>query len=167
MAPGTLTHLTLLTDMLPAFFDSFLAAPVCARLTHLALPHFVGVPPVAQDAPHLAGATKGVGGVCRDDDDDDDDDVSDSDPGNVNGRSGNISDSDGQRREWQQRGSGLRKGSVRVRTRFNVVLPSLNPELDLWSGSAQMLNLELNFGLVQKSSGPNFGSELDCSIPSP
>ncbi|KAH8996039.1 hypothetical protein EDB92DRAFT_1844811, partial [Lactarius akahatsu] len=45
-APGTLTHLTLLADTLPyAFFDGFLAAHARARLTHLALPHFVGVPP--------------------------------------------------------------------------------------------------------------------------
>ncbi|KAH9037210.1 hypothetical protein EDB85DRAFT_627354 [Lactarius pseudohatsudake] len=54
-APGTLTHLTLLADTLPyACFDGFLAAPVRARLTHLALPHFVGVPPAAQDVPSAA-----------------------------------------------------------------------------------------------------------------
>ncbi|KAH9031171.1 hypothetical protein EDB84DRAFT_175319 [Lactarius hengduanensis] len=54
-APGTLTHLTLLADTLPyAFFDGFLAAPARARLTHLALPHFVGVPPAAQDVPSAA-----------------------------------------------------------------------------------------------------------------
>ncbi|KAH9160125.1 hypothetical protein EDB89DRAFT_2236142 [Lactarius sanguifluus] len=53
--PGTLTHLTLLADTLPyAFFDGFLAAPVRARLTHLALPHFAGVPPAAQDVPSAA-----------------------------------------------------------------------------------------------------------------
>ncbi|KAH9054853.1 hypothetical protein EDB87DRAFT_1688740 [Lactarius vividus] len=54
-APGTLTHLTLLADTLPyAFFDDFLAAPARARLTHLALPHFVGVPPAARDVPSAA-----------------------------------------------------------------------------------------------------------------
>ena len=54
-APGTLTRLTLLADTLPyAFFDDFLAAPARARLTHLALPHFVGVPPAAQDVPSTA-----------------------------------------------------------------------------------------------------------------
>ncbi|KAH8978111.1 hypothetical protein EDB86DRAFT_3155434 [Lactarius hatsudake] len=54
-APGTLTHLTLLADTLPyAFFDGFLAAPARAHLTHLALPHFVGVPPAAQDVPSAA-----------------------------------------------------------------------------------------------------------------
>ncbi|KAH9012410.1 hypothetical protein EDB83DRAFT_2556922 [Lactarius deliciosus] len=54
-APGTLTHLTLLADTLPyAFFDGFLAAPARARLTHLALPHFVGVPPASQDVPSAA-----------------------------------------------------------------------------------------------------------------
>ncbi|KAH9037344.1 hypothetical protein EDB84DRAFT_1142156 [Lactarius hengduanensis] len=47
-APGTLMHLTLLADMLSyAFFDEVLAAPACVRLTHLVLPHFVGVPPAA------------------------------------------------------------------------------------------------------------------------
>ncbi|KAH9015286.1 hypothetical protein EDB85DRAFT_2280358 [Lactarius pseudohatsudake] len=54
-APGTLTHLTLLADTLPyAFFNGFLAAPARAHLTHLALPHFVGVPPAAQDVPSAA-----------------------------------------------------------------------------------------------------------------
>ncbi|KAH9058964.1 hypothetical protein EDB83DRAFT_2675684 [Lactarius deliciosus] len=54
-APGTLTHLMLLADMLPyAFFDGFLAAPACAYLTHLALPHLVGVPPAVQDIPSAA-----------------------------------------------------------------------------------------------------------------
>ncbi|KAI9433230.1 hypothetical protein H4582DRAFT_2082710 [Lactarius indigo] len=54
-APGTLTHLTLLADTLPyAFFDDFLAAPARARLTHLALPHFVGVPPAAHEVPPAA-----------------------------------------------------------------------------------------------------------------
>ncbi|KAH8991799.1 hypothetical protein EDB86DRAFT_3103675 [Lactarius hatsudake] len=48
-APGTLSHLMLLTDPLPyAFFDDFLAAPA---LTHIALPHFVGVPHAADDVP--------------------------------------------------------------------------------------------------------------------
>ncbi|KAH9011489.1 hypothetical protein EDB85DRAFT_2297060, partial [Lactarius pseudohatsudake] len=52
-APGTLSHLTLLTDTLPyAFFDGFLAAPARTRLTHFALPHFDDVPPAA--APRLA-----------------------------------------------------------------------------------------------------------------
>ncbi|KAH9164994.1 hypothetical protein EDB89DRAFT_2077388 [Lactarius sanguifluus] len=45
-ALGTLTHLTLLADPLPyASFDDFLAESARLRLTHLALPHFVGVPP--------------------------------------------------------------------------------------------------------------------------
>ncbi|KAH9163979.1 hypothetical protein EDB89DRAFT_2142198 [Lactarius sanguifluus] len=78
------------------------------------------------------------------------------------------------RREWWQQGgggelAGLGKGSVQVQTRFNVVLTFCaipNPELNLWSGSAQLPNLGPNFGPVQKSSGSNFGSELDCSIPS-
>ena len=53
--PSTITRLTLLADTLPyAFFDDFLAAPARARLTHLALPHFVGVPPTAQDVPSAA-----------------------------------------------------------------------------------------------------------------
>ncbi|KAH9165319.1 hypothetical protein EDB89DRAFT_1911495 [Lactarius sanguifluus] len=42
-------------DTLPyVFFDGFLAAPARARPTHLALPHFVGVPPAAQDVPSTA-----------------------------------------------------------------------------------------------------------------
>ena len=54
-APGTITRLTLLADTLPyAFFDDFLAAPARARLTHLALPHFVGVPPAAHEVPSTA-----------------------------------------------------------------------------------------------------------------
>lgn len=54
-APGTLARLTLLADTLPyAFFDDFLAAPARARLTHLALPNFVGVPPAAHDVPPAA-----------------------------------------------------------------------------------------------------------------
>jgi hypothetical protein len=54
-APGSLTRLTLLADTLPyVFFDDFLAAPARARLTHLALPHFVGVPPAAHDVPSAA-----------------------------------------------------------------------------------------------------------------
>ncbi|KAH9027803.1 hypothetical protein EDB85DRAFT_1973129 [Lactarius pseudohatsudake] len=45
-ALGTLTHLTLLADILPyASFDDFLAASARPRLTHLRLPHFDGVPP--------------------------------------------------------------------------------------------------------------------------
>ncbi|KAH9160114.1 hypothetical protein EDB89DRAFT_1915198 [Lactarius sanguifluus] len=35
-------------------FDGFLAASARAHLTHLALPHFVGVPPAAQDVPSAA-----------------------------------------------------------------------------------------------------------------
>jgi hypothetical protein len=54
-APGTITRLTVLADTLPyAFFDDFLAAPARARLTYLALPHFVGVPPAAHDVPPTA-----------------------------------------------------------------------------------------------------------------
>jgi hypothetical protein len=54
-APGAVTRLTLLADTLPyAFFDDFLAAPARARLTHLALPHFVGVPPAAHEVPSAA-----------------------------------------------------------------------------------------------------------------
>ena len=54
-APGAITRLTLLADTLPyAFFDDFLAAPARARLTHLALPHFVGVPPAAHEVPSTA-----------------------------------------------------------------------------------------------------------------
>jgi hypothetical protein len=45
------------------------------------------------------------------------------------------------------------------------LLPCLNPEPDLWSGSAQPSNLGPNFGPVLKSSGSNFGSEPDCGIP--
>ena len=53
--PSTVTRLTLLADTLPfAIFDDFLAAPARARLTHLALPHFVGVPPAADDVPSAA-----------------------------------------------------------------------------------------------------------------
>jgi hypothetical protein len=45
-APGTLTRLSLLANTLPhAFLDDLLALPARARLTHLALPHLVGVPP--------------------------------------------------------------------------------------------------------------------------
>ncbi|KAI9446891.1 hypothetical protein BJY52DRAFT_1370398, partial [Lactarius psammicola] len=52
VVPGALMRLTLLADTLPyVFFDDFLAAPVRARLMHLALPHFVGVPPAAHDVP--------------------------------------------------------------------------------------------------------------------
>jgi hypothetical protein len=58
------------------------------------------------------------------------------------------------------------KRKVQVQTGFKVVLPSLNVEPGLWSGSAQPLNLELNFGQVRKSSGSNFGSELNCGNPS-
>ncbi|KAH9019887.1 hypothetical protein EDB85DRAFT_1896426 [Lactarius pseudohatsudake] len=46
--PGTLTYSTL-PD---AFHDDFLATTVRTRLTHLALPHFVGMPP--SGAPRLA-----------------------------------------------------------------------------------------------------------------
>ena len=54
-APGSLTSLTLLADTLPyAFFDDFLASPARARITHLALPHFVGVPPAAHEVPSAA-----------------------------------------------------------------------------------------------------------------
>ena len=54
-APGAITRLTLLADTLPyAFFDDFLAAPARARLIHLALPHFVGVPPAAHEVPATA-----------------------------------------------------------------------------------------------------------------
>ncbi|KAN0137518.1 hypothetical protein V8E53_004569 [Lactarius tabidus] len=59
-APGAVTSLTLLANTLPAntlpyaFFDDFLAAPARARLTHLALPHFVGVPPAAHEVPSAA-----------------------------------------------------------------------------------------------------------------
>ncbi|KAH9051716.1 hypothetical protein EDB87DRAFT_1733929 [Lactarius vividus] len=53
-APGTLTHLTLLADTLPyMFFDDFLATPARARLTHLALPHFLAV---LDSSPGLAAA---------------------------------------------------------------------------------------------------------------
>ncbi|KAI9433399.1 hypothetical protein H4582DRAFT_2082291 [Lactarius indigo] len=60
-ASGMLTHLTRLSDILPyVFLDDFLPAPACARLTHLALPHFIGVPPAVHivppaAAPHLCG----------------------------------------------------------------------------------------------------------------
>jgi hypothetical protein len=51
-APRTLARLTLLADTLPyAFFGDFLAR---SRLTHLALPNFVGVPPEAHDMPDAA-----------------------------------------------------------------------------------------------------------------
>ncbi|KAH8988427.1 hypothetical protein EDB86DRAFT_2039158 [Lactarius hatsudake] len=50
--PGTLTHLTQLADTHSS--TNFLAAPARARLTHLALPHFVGVPPAAHDVPPAA-----------------------------------------------------------------------------------------------------------------
>ncbi|KAH9031168.1 hypothetical protein EDB84DRAFT_1562348 [Lactarius hengduanensis] len=49
-----------LTDTLPyTLFENFLAVPARARITHCALPHFVGVPPAAHvvppnAAPHLA-----------------------------------------------------------------------------------------------------------------
>lgn len=53
--PSTVTRITLLADTLPfAIFDDFLAAPARARLTHLALPNFVGVPPAADDVPSAA-----------------------------------------------------------------------------------------------------------------
>ena len=54
-APGALTRLTLLADTLPyTFFNDFLTAPARARLTHLALPNFVGVPPAAHEVPSAA-----------------------------------------------------------------------------------------------------------------
>jgi hypothetical protein len=54
-APGTVTCLTRLADRLPfAFFSDFLAVPARARLTHLALPHFVGMPPAVHDVPSAA-----------------------------------------------------------------------------------------------------------------
>ena len=37
-----------------AFFDDFIAAPARARLTHLALPHLVGVPPAVHEVPSTA-----------------------------------------------------------------------------------------------------------------
>ncbi|KAI9429325.1 hypothetical protein H4582DRAFT_2089506 [Lactarius indigo] len=44
-----------LTDTLPyAFFDDFLAAPARARITHLTLPHFIGVPRAAHEVPPAA-----------------------------------------------------------------------------------------------------------------
>jgi hypothetical protein len=49
--------------------------------------------------------------------------------------------------------------------RFRDFEPCPNPELNLWSGSAQPPNLGLNFGLILKSSGLNFGSEPNCGIP--
>ena len=49
--------------------------------------------------------------------------------------------------------------------RFRDFEPCPNPELNLWSSSAQPPNLGLNFGLVLKSSGSNFGSEPNCDIP--
>ena len=50
-------------------------------------------------------------------------------------------------------------------TWFWYFAPHSNPELDLWSGSVQLSNPGLDFGLVPISSGSNFGSELDCGIP--
>ena len=53
--PGSITRLTLLADTLRyAFFDDFIAVPARARLTHLALPHFVDVPPAAREVPSTA-----------------------------------------------------------------------------------------------------------------
>jgi hypothetical protein len=46
-APSTIKRLTLFAVMLPYAF--FLAAVVRARFTHLALPHFVRIPPAAHD----------------------------------------------------------------------------------------------------------------------
>jgi hypothetical protein len=52
-APPALVRLTLLADTLPyAFFDRFL--PTRPHITHLALPHFVGVPPGAGEVPPAA-----------------------------------------------------------------------------------------------------------------
>ncbi|KAH8990915.1 hypothetical protein EDB86DRAFT_3080213 [Lactarius hatsudake] len=50
-----LSHLTLLR----AFFDHLLAAPACARFTHIALLHFAGVP--SAPAPHLAALDSSPG----------------------------------------------------------------------------------------------------------
>ncbi|KAH8981372.1 hypothetical protein EDB86DRAFT_3087164 [Lactarius hatsudake] len=50
-----LLHLTLLC----AFFDHLLAAPACARFTHIALLHFAGVP--SAPAPHLAALDSSPG----------------------------------------------------------------------------------------------------------
>ena len=47
-----------------------------------------------------------------------------------------------------------------VQARFG---PSLNPEPDIGSGSAPMLNFELDQGPVYQGSGPDQSSELNCS----
>ena len=52
-----------------------------------------------------------------------------------------------------------------VQTRFLDFAKILNPEPDLWSGSALPLNFGPDLGPVLKSSGSNFGSEPDCGIP--
>ena len=49
---------------------------------------------------------------------------------------------------------------------FTDISPVPNLEPDMWSGSAQVLNLGPNFGQVRKSSGPNLSSEPDYGIPS-
>ena len=49
--------------------------------------------------------------------------------------------------------------------RFKDFQPCSNLEPDLWSGSTFHPNLGPNFGPVLKSSGLNFGSEPNCSIP--
>ena len=48
---------------------------------------------------------------------------------------------------------------------FTDISPVPNLEPDMWSGSAQVLNLGPNFGQVRKSLGPNLSSEPDYSIP--
>jgi len=54
-------------------------------------------------------------------------------------------------------------GPVQVRTGFTIFGPPPNLEPDFWSGSAPTPNLELDRGPVRRGSGPNLGSELDCS----
>jgi hypothetical protein len=49
--------------------------------------------------------------------------------------------------------------------RFRDFELCLNLEPNLRSGSTSHPNLGPNFGPVLKSSGSNFGSELDCGIP--
>jgi hypothetical protein len=64
-------------------------------------------------------------------------------------------------------GLGFQTMVTEVRTRSNGFAFSgtlLNRGLNFRSGSAISLNFGLNLGLVLKSSGSNFGSELDCGI---
>src|SRR5271155_1200729 len=56
-------------------------------------------------------------------------------------------------------------GLNRVHCRFVDFAPCPNAEPDLWFGSALPPNLGPNFGPVLKSSGLNFGSEPNFSIP--